>query len=115
MANPDWTETPAARALLAGLDRGDFAFRKVGVQGWINDTPQWTGDSEQGWIAETKLTAMRDAAVDAVAGFNFASTGAPYDEAGRYRWLELADEMPSVSDALAAEWARRDAKRSAAA
>lgn len=94
-----WHHAPAARAILAGLTPADLCIaleRPIPGPDHFRFAPL----SEKACRACERLEALRRAAVDALAGFSFASTAEPYDAGARARWLDTAQALPTLEDAL---------------
>lgn len=104
----DWFELPAARQILAGLEQG----RNCGLVAAY----AFYGDDGQRWVAyddRDELEALRREEVDRIAGYTFESVAGTvadpdsFDDAKTREWLRIAETVPSVSDAVEAEMARR--------
>jgi len=110
-----WTTSAKARVALSRIKAADFRTGSVpGIQGAVYDRTELRPCTDAGWAVHGRLEAIRNEAVSAELGHTLDAAMEPFNEARASRWLDLRASIPTASDAVAAELARRESRSAAA-
>lgn len=102
----EWFELPAARQFLSGLQEGRDCGLVSQYALYGEDGQRWAL-----WTDKEPLTALREEAIDALAGYSRESVdGENFDDAKFRHWLACDDAVPSISDAVEWEMSRREGR-----
>lgn len=104
----NWHTTPRIQGLLAGAPRYEFVQRPT-ITPDGRDPVEWHGDTDLALAFIERLRRARMSAVDAALGYNWEDY--PDGDEHRLRWALVFLSAPSASDALTAEFRRRDGSR----
>ena len=104
-----WIDSFAARQILAAADRQNFhQYRRPAM--WGEDHLDWVASDETGDALVAELSVLRERALYGRTGYANLEDSWRDGKAGAEAYLDAAGRIPTISDALEAEFARREGR-----
>lgn len=104
-----WIDSFAARQILAAADRQNFhQYRRPAM--WGEDHLDWVASDENGDAVVAELSVLRERALYGRTGYANLEDSWRDGKAGAEAYLDAAGRIPTISDALEAEFARREGR-----
>ena len=104
-----WIDSFAARQILAAADRQNFhQYRRPAM--WGEDHLDWVASDENGDAVVAELSAIRERVLYGRTGYANLEDSWRDGKAGAEAYLDAAGRIPTISDALEAEFARREGR-----
>lgn len=108
-----WHQQPQARAILSRMEAVEFIEyeRSALLDGLLPSYSDYSAMTEAAMKRQRRLEALRRQAITDVMGFDALGHGVPRDKA--LRWMNLSDAVPTVFEAMNAEFRRKAERRAA--